>query len=109
MPRTATLLRQARLDAGLTQAELARRAGTTQSVIARMETPGANPRVASLETLLGAMHRGLVLAPARDLADVDETQIVEQLRLSPAQRLAHHDAAQRNLSRLARAARRVDR
>jgi transcriptional regulator with XRE-family HTH domain len=109
MHRTSTLLRQARTDAGLTQAELARRAGTTQSVVARMEAPGANPRVESLEALLGAMNRGIEVTAAPKLPAVDDGQIVEQLRLTPAQRLARHDASQRNLRTLVRSAKRVGR
>lgn len=106
MHRTSTLLRQARLDAGLTQSELARRAGTTQSVVARMEGPGANPRVESLEALLGTMHRGIDLSPAPKLPLVDESQIRERLALTPAQRLALFEASQRNLTGLLRGARR---
>jgi transcriptional regulator with XRE-family HTH domain len=109
MHRTSALLREARTQAGLTQAELARRAGTTQSVVARMEAPGANPRVESLEALLGAMRRGLELAPAPKLPPVDEGQIVEQLRLTPVQRLARHDASKRNLRKLVQSAKRVGR
>jgi hypothetical protein len=39
-------------------------------------------------------------------ADVDETQIVERLRLTPAERLAAFEASQRNLQRLVTGARR---
>ncbi len=109
MHRSASLLRRARLDAGLTQAELARRAGTTQSVVARMEAPGANPRVESLELLLGTMNRGIDLTAAPKLAPVDEGQLVEQLRLSPAERLASHDASQRNLRALVQGAKHAGR
>ncbi len=42
------LIRQARQRAGLTQAELAANAGTTQSAVARWESGGSTP---SLETL----------------------------------------------------------
>jgi ribosome-binding protein aMBF1 (putative translation factor) len=44
----------ARAHAGLTQAELARRMGTTQSVIARLEGGKTKPSVATLEKLAAA-------------------------------------------------------
>jgi transcriptional regulator with XRE-family HTH domain len=53
----AGLVRQARTAAGMTQAELARRAGTTQSAIARLEAGEVSPRwdtVLSLVTAAGA-------------------------------------------------------
>lgn len=107
MHRSPTLLRRARLEAGLTQAELARRAGTTQSVVARMEAPGANPRVESLEALLGAMHRGIDLEPAPALPAVDEDQVRERLALTPAARLALFEESQRNVAALLRGAKRA--
>lgn len=105
----AAFVRTARQEAGLTQAELARRAGTTQSTIARMESPRSNPTLASVDQVLAAVHRSIELAPAAAPADVDESQIVEQLRLMPAQRLARHDASEHNLRSLVRAAKRVAR
>ena len=74
-----------------------------------MEAPGANPRVESLEILLGAMNRGIDITPAPKLPAVDNGQIVEQLRLSPAERLASHDASQRNLRALVQSAKHVGR
>jgi antitoxin HicB len=44
-------LRQARLEAGLTQAELARRAGVSQQQVAKIERPDSNPTLATLERL----------------------------------------------------------
>lgn len=46
----ARMIRQARTRAGLTQSELAERAQTTQSVIARIES-GSDSRVPSLDLL----------------------------------------------------------
>ncbi len=44
-------LRQARHEAGLTQAELARRAGVSQQQVAKIERPDSNPTLATLERL----------------------------------------------------------
>jgi transcriptional regulator with XRE-family HTH domain len=104
-----TLIREARQEAGLTQAELAARLGTTQSAIARLERPDSNPRVATLEAALRAAGRRLEVAAPQRPPDVDETLIARQLRLSPAERLESHDRTRRNLAELVRTARRVPR
>src|SRR5258705_1890829 len=54
MSTAATLLREARTRAGLSQRALARRAGTAQSVIARIERGQASPTWETLERLLDA-------------------------------------------------------
>jgi predicted nucleotidyltransferase len=59
---TAELLRDARRGAGLTQAELARRAGTSQAMVARYETGMASPTVRTLQRLLRAVGRELELS-----------------------------------------------
>jgi transcriptional regulator with XRE-family HTH domain len=46
------LVREARLRAALTQAELARRAGTTQSAIARLESGRTSPALEDVIRLL---------------------------------------------------------
>jgi transcriptional regulator with XRE-family HTH domain len=103
------MIRDARRQAGLTQAELAARMGTTQSAVARLERPDSNPRVATLEAALRAAgHRLQLEAPARP-PDVDETLIVEALGRTPAERLRYHDAARRSIAELTRSARRVPR
>lgn len=58
----ASLIRTARLDAGLTQAQLAERAATSQPAIARYESGAASPSVATLDRILRATGRRLVLA-----------------------------------------------
>jgi predicted RNase H-like HicB family nuclease/DNA-binding XRE family transcriptional regulator len=51
----AISLRWARLDAGLTQAELAARAGVSQQQVAKLERPGANPSIATLRKIATAL------------------------------------------------------
>ncbi len=60
-------LREARLDANLSQVDLAARAGTSQSALARYETGAALPTLPTLERLLAACGRRLEIQmpPAR--------------------------------------------
>ncbi len=108
MAQAHRLLRHARREAGLTQAQLAGRLGRKQASIARLEAPGANPTLATLDRALHATGRRLELSAPAHTPDVDEGQIVELLKLTPAQRLASFDASYRNVAELARKARRVD-
>ena len=48
-------LRQARKRLGLTQEELARRAGVSQSLIARIESGSVDPRLSTLRKIVAAM------------------------------------------------------
>jgi DNA-binding XRE family transcriptional regulator/predicted RNase H-like HicB family nuclease len=51
----------ARTDAGLSQAELARRAGVSQQAIAKLEHPDSNPTVETLQKVADALHSELVI------------------------------------------------
>ena len=93
-------IRNARTRAGLSQRELAERLGTTQSAVARLEGPRSNPTVATLERVLNATGHRLVLAAARREPGVDETQIAEQLMLSPRDRLSRFESFNGDLRRL---------
>jgi transcriptional regulator with XRE-family HTH domain len=89
----SVLVRSARKRAGLTQAELAERAGVTQSVIARLERGGGNPTFLTLERVLHAAgHRLELSAVHQGLSTVDETLIQQQLALSPVERVHELDA-----------------
>ncbi len=83
----ATLVRNARRTAGLTQTQLARRLGTTQPVIARLERPTANPTVRTLERALQATGQRLVLTAEPQATSVDESLIRQHLELTPSRRL----------------------
>jgi transcriptional regulator with XRE-family HTH domain len=94
------LLREARHAAGLTQAQLAERMGTTQSAVARLESPGANPRVENLErALLAAGHR-LEIRAEPTPQPLDETLIASNLKRTPAERLAELEALDRFARRI---------
>ena len=99
------LLRTARGRAGLTQRELARRAGTSQSVVARIEQGQTDPSTANLARLLAAA--GFELRADLWLAPVTDTHMLEDvariLALTPEERLREV----RNVSRFESAARRV--
>jgi transcriptional regulator with XRE-family HTH domain len=106
----STLVRSARKRAGLTQTELAERAGTTQPVVARAERSDAKPTLDTLERLLDAAGYELELrARPRPRPAVDESQIVERLSWTPAERLAAHTAAHRSIGALVRSARGTNR
>jgi ribosome-binding protein aMBF1 (putative translation factor) len=54
-------VRQLREERGLSQAELARRMGSTQSVIARLELGGVEPRFETIERVCRALDLELVV------------------------------------------------
>ena len=88
MPSAAALLREARTRAGLSQRGLARRAGTAQSVIARIERGQSSPTWETLERLLAAA--GAEISARTELAVAAGSMLYEVpgiLRMTPEQRL----------------------
>lgn len=96
----STLIREARRSAGLTQAQLAARLGTTQGAVAQLERAGANPTVARLDAALRAAGRRLELAARPYRPNVDETLLARNLRMTPAERLAAFETAHREVEEL---------
>jgi len=94
------LIRRARLDAGLTQAQLATRLGTTQSAVARLERAKANVTVDTLDRALRETGHRLSLSALPHKSNVDSTLLARNLRLSPAERLASFETAHREISEL---------
>ena len=86
MSSSASILREARLRSGLTQAELAARTGTTQSVISRWEIGRARPSLEVLRRLVRAC--GLELSVGLEEGDPGGSSLIERnLALSPVERL----------------------
>lgn len=94
------LVREARRSAGLTQAQLATRLGTTQGAVAQLERPGSNPTVARLDEALRATGHRLELVSSPHTPRVDETLLARNLRLTPAERLAAFETAHREIQEL---------
>ena len=99
------ILQEARSLAGLSQRDLARRAGTSQSEISRIEQGRISPTLATLEKLLHAAgydgHLTLVPLTVRDSHMLED--ITRILALTPEDRLREI----RNLSRFTAEARRA--
>lgn len=83
---TARLIRYSRRKAGLTQRQLAERAGVPQPTIARIESGAVSPRLATVDRLLAKCGVRLVVED-RPGQGIDRTAIRELLRLTPTERL----------------------
>lgn len=79
MAVTPDLIRHARREAGLTQAELARRAVTSQSAVAAYESGAKTPNVETLERLLRAAGQRLESGPSRT-RKARSTRLARRLR-----------------------------
>jgi transcriptional regulator with XRE-family HTH domain len=98
MVNVGHLVRSAREAAGLSQAELAARIGTTQPVVSRWERGHDEPRLSTLARIARACDLRLDVRLAVD--SVDRAQIRQQLALSPEQRIASVVNVSRTLAEL---------
>jgi transcriptional regulator with XRE-family HTH domain len=71
----------------MTQGELAQRLGISQAAVAKLERPGANPTVDTLDRVLWATGHRLLLDAEVCEPGVDESLIRKQLELTPAERI----------------------
>ena len=100
--RAGHLIREARRRAGLTQAELAERIGTTQSAVARLERGRSAPSAERLARIVRAC--GLELVPTMMPAEDSDWSVASaNLHLDLDARVRQHQAA----LRFARAGRRA--
>ena len=100
-PTTASaLLQLARLEAGLSQRELADRAGVAQSEIARIESGKREPSIPTLQRMLAGA--GLeVRFRLSQLDDHDRVLAARQARRSKAEKVAVEQRHRRNVERFA--------
>ena len=92
-------VRYCRLRAGLTQKELAERAGISQPALARIEAGRVNPRVDTMARLLRECGMSLEPLPRAGVG-IDRTTIRRMLALTPRERLRIATREARNLDRL---------
>jgi len=87
MDSPATLVRESRLAAGLSQRALARRAETSQPAVARYERGVATPSWETLQRLVAACGRRVTLN-AEAIPDPHDIELAELLlSLTPLERL----------------------
>lgn len=99
------LIRTTRLSRGLSQERLARRVGTHQSAVSRLEADEISPSVETLDLWLKAMGKRLTLkgdSPERDYDILHRRTMAER---SPDERLALGISWNRLAGRLAAAGR----
>ena len=82
----AQLLRETRKRHGVSQKDLARRAGTTQSAISRIERGGVSPTFETLSELLYMLGEDLVLGAEPTDSGIDRSLIRANLALSMQER-----------------------
>jgi len=100
------LIREGRKRRGLTQAQLAELAGTTQSAIARLESGRTAPSFDDVIRYLRLMDLDLDLMLV-DRDDSDWSLAVPLLALTPEERLTHHEHVVRAFDELREAGRAV--
>jgi transcriptional regulator with XRE-family HTH domain len=103
MDRPASILRNARRQAGLSQVQLAHRLGISQAAVAKLENPRSNPTIRTLDRALRATGRRLSIEAAVWQPGVDESLIRRQLELTPAERIRGIETMYAQAGALARA------
>jgi transcriptional regulator with XRE-family HTH domain len=83
----AELVSATRRDLGLSQRQLARRAGTTQAAVSRIERGKVSPSFGTLRELMLAMGREPQLSSTRLPTDWDEAHMNSTLKRTPEKRL----------------------
>src|SRR5436305_11171495 len=100
------LLAEVRRRHGLTQAQLAARARTSQAAISRIERGLVSPSVATLATLLDLMGEELVLDARSIDYGHDRTLLRQNLRHSPEERIDRQASWSRGMREIELAGRR---
>ena len=102
MPSPGELLREARKRHGVTQAQLATRARTSQAAISRIERGLVSPSVATLATLLDLMGEELELSASPIDYGHDVTLLDQNLEYALEDRIARRASWGRTVRELQR-------
>jgi transcriptional regulator with XRE-family HTH domain len=105
MPDPGQLLREARRRHGVTQAQLATRARTSQAAISRIERGLVSPSVATLAYLLEMLNEELVLDAREVDWGHDRTLIRQNLSQRPEDRVVRQARWSRAMHEIRHAAR----
>jgi transcriptional regulator with XRE-family HTH domain len=81
------ILRERRRAHGLTQAQFALRAGTTQAAISRLERDELSPTFATFARLLAVLGESFAIEVRRDADAPDGAHLADLLARTPAERL----------------------
>jgi len=103
------LIRRRRLANGLTQAQLALRAGSTQASISRLEHMELSPTFDTVQRLLAVMGEELTLDTRRGSADYDRARLLSLRDRPAAERLELAIGWNRLASEISRAGERARR
>jgi len=101
------LIRHARVRHGLSQERLARRVGTQQSAISRLEADEVSPSVETLDLLMRAMGGRLEIAAGQPPREYDPLHLRAARARPPGERLALGISWNRMAGRLAAAGRKA--
>lgn len=106
---SGTLIRSTRERHGLTQAQLALRAGTSQNAVSRVERDEVSSSVDTIQRLLAAMGERLELSVRRIDGDFDPDHLADSMAQTMNERLERSLAWNRFAGRLAGVARSAER
>jgi transcriptional regulator with XRE-family HTH domain len=101
------LIRERRVAHGLTQAQLALRAGTTQTALSRLERGELSPTFATVQRMLFALGERVELVAKPLAGDHDAAHLADLRARTPAERLELAMSWNRLAGEVARAGRRA--
>jgi transcriptional regulator with XRE-family HTH domain len=87
MDEPGRIVRDRRIAHGLTQAQLALRAGTTQTAVSRLERGELSPTVATVQRLLSVLGETAEIEVRPLVGDHDPAHLADLLARTPAERL----------------------
>jgi len=97
------MIRQARLAEGISQRELGDRLGISQPAVAQMEAAGDEISVGTFRRAMRGLDRrvDLIVRAPESAPSIDETLLIEQAQLTPAERMARFEGVYESVREMA--------